>query len=85
MAMTLLEAGTEVPALLHMPASEAGARPGALWRHAAGGALVRVEDMQVGCVNALVVPPQLADAVLAFLGIDPALVPLPGTVRDAVR
>jgi hypothetical protein len=74
------EAGT-VPVLV-VSASELGSRSGSLLREVAAGALVRVDDLRVKRTCALLVPPQLANAVLEFLGVSPDGLPEPGEAAD---
>lgn len=76
------EAGT-VPFLV-VSASELGSRSGGLLREVAKGALVRVDDLRVRQVCALIVPPQYAEAVLELFGIGPDQLPAPGEAADRV-
>jgi hypothetical protein len=63
--------------------STSRARRGALWDTFADGVrLVRVDDLARRRKRGLVVGPDDADAVIRFLGGDPALLPLPGEADD---
>jgi hypothetical protein len=77
---TLVE--SEARPVLVTSANELGRRSGGILRALASGALVVVDDNRVGARAALLIPPQDIPAVLAFLGIDPATLPQPGTARD---
>ena len=74
----LIETGAETRPLLITSRTELSARSGGLLRALGSGALIRVDDLNIGCEVALMVPPQLIPAVLAFLGIDPDALPEPG-------
>lgn len=80
---TIVDTGTETRPLLITSRTELSARSGGLLRALGSGALIRVDDLNIGCEVALMVPPQLIPAVLRYLGIDPDTLPEPGTVRDA--
>jgi hypothetical protein len=79
----IVDTGTETRPLLITSKTELSARSGGLLRALNAGAVIRVDDHNIMCEVALMIPPQLIPAVLRFIGIDPDLLPEPGTVRDA--
>ncbi len=63
--------------------TELSARSGGILRALSTGALVRIDDCNLGAEACLMIPPQLIPQVLEFLGLDPAALPVPGEVHDA--
>lgn len=80
---TLIETDTGTRPVLITSRTELSARSGGLLRALNAGAVVRVDDLNICCEVALMIPPQLIPEVLAFIGIDPAGLPEPGSARDA--
>jgi hypothetical protein len=78
----LVETEAGAPVILVTTKTELSARSGGILRALATGAVVRVDDNNIGAEAALLVPPQWIPQVLALIGIDPATLPEPGTVRD---
>lgn len=78
----LVDSDTGAPPVLVTSLTELHDRPGGVVRGLTSGALVVLDNDQIKCRAALMVGPQHLDAVLAFLGVDPATLPEPGTVRD---
>jgi hypothetical protein len=79
----IVETEAGAPPVLLVAKSELGSRSGGILQALSTGAVIRVDDHHVKCAACLMVPPQLIPAVLGFLGIDPDLLPEPGTARDA--
>ena len=78
----LVDSGTGAPPVLVTSLTELHDRPGGVIRGLTAGALVVLDNDQIKCRAALMVGPQHIPAVLAFLGIDAASLPAPGTARD---
>ena len=77
----IVETETGVPVLITTK-SELGSRSGGILRALSTGAVVRVDDHNLGAEACLMVPPQFIPQVLEFLGVDSALLPDPGSARD---
>ena len=76
---------TEKRPVLVTPLTELHRRSGGIVAALATGALIRLDENRVGRVAGLIVPPKDVPRILAeFYGIDPAGLPEPGSVRDAV-
>jgi hypothetical protein len=65
-------------------AGELGSRSGGILAALGSGAVVRIDYTQQHRTAALLVGPADIPRVLDFLGVDPATLPAPGTVADAV-
>lgn len=84
MVTVLLENETaEVPTLLVCNLTELK-RTGEVSRNALRGELQLFDDASARQRVGLLIPAQLVDMVLDFLGIDPEKVPAPGTACDAI-
>ena len=78
----LVDSTPGAPPVLVTSLTELHDRPGGVVRGLTAGALVVLDNDQVRCRAALMVGPRHLDAVLRFLGVDPASLPDPGTARD---
>jgi hypothetical protein len=77
----IIETEAGVPVLI-TTLSELGSRSGSLVRALDTGAVIRVDDHNIGRAAALLVPPTWIPEVLRMMSIDPDTLPEPGTARD---
>ena len=73
----IVETGAGVPTVLITTKTELSARSGGILHALGSGAIVRVDDCNIGCVAGLMVPPHRWRDVAEFLGIDPDALPEP--------